>query len=120
MQASKTGGFAGGGTARRCEPPGPQRQARPDRLARYGGLARASAYLDSLGVHLGRLGHQHLQDAVLGRGFDLVRLDIAGQGDRPAERAVAALGPVDLLRGGLQAVRDHRPRRAGPSARELS
>jgi hypothetical protein len=36
------------------------------RLACYGGRACAGAYRDALGVHFGRLGHQDLQDAVLG------------------------------------------------------
>jgi hypothetical protein len=48
-------------------------------------------------VHFVRLGHHDLQDTVLGGGIDLVRLDMGGQGDRSAERAVATLGPVDLL-----------------------
>ena len=70
-----------------------------DGCAGYCGLALACPYLDALGVRFGRLGHQDLQNAVLGRGFDSVGLHVAGQGDRPAERAVAALGPVDLLAG---------------------
>src|SRR5260370_18832486 len=66
----------------------------------YGGLAGAGADRDVLGARLGRLGYQDLQDAVVGCGFDRVGHHVAGQGDRAAERAVAALGPVDLLCGG--------------------
>src|SRR5580704_9796239 len=65
----------------------------------YRRLAFASAHVDALGVDFVRLGHKDLQDAVLGGGVDLVCLDVSGQRDRPAERAVAALGPVDLLSG---------------------
>src|SRR5579859_2425030 len=64
--------------------------------AGYGGVALAGPDLDALGMHFRRLGHQDSQNAVLGRGFDGVRHHMGGQGDRPAERAVAALGPVEL------------------------
>src|SRR5580692_6208906 len=67
-------------------------------LACYDGLARGSADRNVLSAHFGRLGYQDLQNAVVGCGFDRVGHHVAGQGDRPAERAVAALGPVDLLR----------------------
>src|SRR5258708_12221080 len=67
--------------------------------AGYRGLALGGAHLDALGVSFLGLGHQDQQDAVLGGGLDPVRLNVAGQGDRPAERPVPALGPVDLLPG---------------------
>src|SRR5260370_15370601 len=77
----------------------------------YGGLAGAGADRDVLGARLGRLGYQDLQDAVVGCGFDRVGHHVAGQGDRAAERAVAALGPVDLLCGGGVARGSRRPAR---------
>src|SRR5438067_12260938 len=67
--------------------------------AGYGGLARVGPHLDALGVRFWRLGHQDLQDAVVGCGFDNVDLDVAGQGDQPAEGAVTAFSPVDLPGG---------------------
>src|SRR5258708_32642860 len=80
----------------------------------YGGLAGAGADRDVLGARLGRLGYQDLQDAVVGCGFDRVGHHVAGQGDRAAERAVAALGPVDLLCGGAPARGAPRPARPPP------
>ena len=85
-----------------------------DGCAGYCGLAHAALYLDALGVHFRRLGHQNLQNAVVGCGFDSVGLHMAGQGDQPAERAVAALSPVELLcgrvaRGVPFALDGHRP-----------
>jgi len=38
----------------------------------------AGAHLDALGLYVRRLGHHDLQHAVLHRGFDLVRLNMAG------------------------------------------
>ena len=98
--------------------------------ARYRGPSLASAHLDALGVHFLRLGHHDLQDAVLGRGIDLVGLDMGGQGDRPVERAVAPLGPVDLLSGRVsrgvplaldcqQAVLERDLQVIGPEARQF-
>src|SRR5579859_3247471 len=43
-----------------------------DGCAGYGGLALAGSYLDAFGVRFRRLGHQDLQNAVLGGGFDSV------------------------------------------------
>ena len=55
------------------------------------------AHCDVLGLCFLRLGYQDLQYAILRRGLYLVGLDMAGQGDRAAEGAVAALNPVGLL-----------------------
>src|SRR6266700_1873138 len=73
-----------------------------DRYAwREDGVTLAGAHLDALGLYVRCFGHQDLQHAVLHRGLDLVRLDVAGQGDRAAEGAVITLGPVHLLLGGI-------------------
>jgi len=45
------------------------------------GLPTADAHLNALGLYVLRLGHHDLQHAVLGRGFDGVRLHVGGQGD---------------------------------------
>ena len=63
----------------------------------YRRLALAGAHLDAPGVRFLRLGYQYVQDTVLGGRLDLVRLDMPGHCDRPAEHAVMALGPVDLI-----------------------
>src|SRR5690242_7514659 len=65
------------------------------------GVSLADTHLDALGLYLGGLGHHDLQYAVLGRRLDLVRLHVAGQGDRAAEGAVEPLGAVHLLLGGV-------------------
>src|SRR6185437_12631528 len=60
-----------------------------------GGLDRghrlADPHRDALSLYVRRLGHQDLEQTIPCRGLDLPRLDVAGQGDRAAERAVAAL-----------------------------
>src|SRR4029450_2221416 len=64
-------------------------------------LHAAGADLDALGGGLLGLGDQDLEHAVLERGLDPLRRHVGGQGDRPAEAAVAALHPVGLLLRGL-------------------
>src|SRR5690242_3112902 len=94
----ETSGRAAGPAARAAGPAALGAVA--DGLAGYRGLGRAGTDLNAHGVRFLRLGHHDPQNAVLRRGLDLVRLHMAGHGDRPAEGAVAALGPVDLLTGG--------------------
>src|SRR2546427_3132091 len=64
------------------------------------GVPLAGAYLDALGLYFRCLGDHDLQHAVLRRGFDLVRLNMAGERDRTAEGTVITLGPVHLLIAG--------------------
>src|ERR1022692_3166773 len=71
------------------------------RTWRERGTTLAATHLDALGLIFLCLGHQDLQHAVLRRGFDLVRHNMAGQRDRAAEGAVAALAAVDLLPRGV-------------------
>ena len=89
--------------------PGPRSAAVLDRcVGRENGVSLAGAHPDALGLYVRCLGHQDLQHAVLRRGLDLVRLDVAGQGDRAAEGAVIDAQP------GASSPRRSRARSAAP------
>src|SRR5437868_6338556 len=69
-------------------------------VLREDGVPLAGAYLDALGLYFRCLGDHDVQHAVLRRGFDLVRLNMAGERDRTTEGTVTTLGSVHLLIGG--------------------